>query len=177
MWRWLLFWTFQLAFLLRCSAVCERALGIHILHPLPPPASTLNSHHVIKSVVFALLRLDKKARYNMKKKKKSRNWREGRRETKCLGLLLFTPTHVMYKSWALGPFDCSAACLCRLPRSRERLSCVISLLSYTWRTLPLALALALSNTHTHTRRCWRKVCRISHAVGHHDEKWIDSEKL
>ncbi|KAJ4924148.1 hypothetical protein JOQ06_000388, partial [Pogonophryne albipinna] len=28
----------------------------------PPPASTLNSHHIIKSVVFALLRLDKKDR-------------------------------------------------------------------------------------------------------------------
>lgn len=54
-----------LASLLRCSSVCERALGIHI----PPlvSAPTLNSHHVIKSVVFALLRLYKKDRYNMKK--------------------------------------------------------------------------------------------------------------
>lgn len=127
------------AILLRCSTVCERALGIHIPHHYPPPASTLNSHHVIKSVVFALLRLDKKDRYSIKKKKKI-NWQEGRKETKCLGLLLFTPTHVMYKSWGSGASDCGAACLCRLPRSRERLSCVISLLCYTWRTLPLALS-------------------------------------
>lgn len=122
--------------------------------PPTPPASNLNSHHVIKSVVFTLLQLHKKDRYNMKTTKKKLQ-----AGTKRLGLLRFTPTHIMYKSWALGPSDRGAACLCRLPRSRERLSCVISLLSYTWRTLPPALA------NTHMQMWWwnGKVSEIQHS--------------
>lgn len=141
------------AFLLRCSTVCERALGIHIPHhyPLLPPASTLNSHHVIKSVVFTLLRLDKKDRYSMKKKEfQPAGGKKGNKMPRSAPVYscLLPPTSRISHG-ALGPLTNSAACLCRLPRSRERLSCVISLLCYTWRTLPLAL----SNTHTYTCRC------------------------
>lgn len=108
----------------------------------PPPASTLNSHHVIKSVVFALLRLDKKDRYNMETKC---NWQEWKKRKQNASVCSH-PRHVE----AMGS-GASAACVCRLPRARARLTCVISLLSYTWRTLPLAPS--HTPTRTQIERC------------------------
>lgn len=106
------------AFLLRCSTVCERALGIHIPYHCPPPASTLNSHHVIKSVVFALPRLDKKDRYSMKKKKNSTGKREERKQNASVCSCLLPPTSCISHG-ALGPLT-AALPVCAVYRDRER---------------------------------------------------------